>query len=94
MTCDCETVDKQSIINYICDEIQELDMEKPWSTYLEFVDDRFKYANITWTFTLPNTRKWFARVLYNMTKEELIFWAHKEQFCINQLTNQVIAIKD
>ena len=94
MTCDCEVVDKQSIIKHICDEIQDLEMDDPWSAYLEFIDDRFKNANITWTFTSENTRKWLERVLSNMTKEELIFWAHKEMFCISQLIQKVIVIKD
>ena len=94
MTCDCEIVDKQSIINFICEEIQDLEMDDPWSAYLEFINDRFKTATIAWTFTSTNTRKWFERVLSNMTKEELIFWAHKEMFCIDQVIKKVIVVKD
>ena len=94
MECDCETLDKGSLINYICEEIQELELDQPWLTYLNFIDDRFKVANFTWSFTRTDTKKWFSRVLENMQKDELIFWAHKELFCVNHLTTQVIAIKD
>ena len=94
MTCDCETLTKQDVINFICEEIQASGTKDPWITYLNFIADHFKTASIRWTFTRTNSEKWFRRVLKNMTKEELIFWGHKEHICVDQITKCIIEIKD
>ena len=94
MTCDCEALSKQDVIDFICDEIRSSKTEKPWSTFLNFIGDQFKTASIRWTFTRTDTEKWFRRVLQNMSRDELIFWAHKEHICVDQITKYIIEIKD
>ena len=93
MSCQCENVDKFTIINFICDEIEDLDLDNKWESYLGFIDERFKTASIRWSLTKPDTRIWFSRVLRNMSKEELIFWGHKECFCIDQMEKTCINYK-
>ena len=86
MPCDCENVDKELIIKFICDEIEDLEDVNKWGTYLESIPDKYKKASIRWSLTKTNTRIWFARVLKNMPKDQLIEWAHVEHFCIDQLS--------
>ena len=70
------------LIKSICDEIEDLEIENPWMTYLNLIDDQHKKASIRWMFTKPDTRVWFARVLKNMTASELETWALRECFVV------------
>ena len=83
--CNCLIYEKEVLIKYIGDEITELDMEKPWETYLGTIPYRFHTASIRWSLTKTYSRIWLERVLKNMTKDELIFWAHSESFCLDQV---------
>jgi hypothetical protein len=87
MSCDCENIDKELIIKFICDDIEDLDDTNKWETYLEHVPNKYKKASIRWSLTKTNTRIWLARVLKNMQKNELISWAHDECFCMDQFTS-------
>ena len=84
MTCKCESTDSKTIIKFICDDMEDLDDDKRWDTYLDRLPDKYKTASIRWSLTKTNTRIWFARVLQNMEKEDLIVWAHNECFCMDQ----------
>jgi hypothetical protein len=84
MTCKCITAKTDDIIDHICNEIEDLDIDNPWMTYLNQIDDKYKTASIRWSLTKSDTRIWFARVLKNISKGDLIVWAHKESFCLNQ----------
>ena len=86
MTCACLTSATTNIIKFVCDEIEDLDTENRWTSYLTTLDDKYKTASFRWTFTKTDSRLWFERVLRNMKKADLIGWAHKEQFCMNQYT--------
>ena len=87
MPCKCNNTDSKTIIDFICDDIEDLDTENKWETYLERVPDKYKTASIRWSLTKTNTRIWFARVLQNMPKNELVTWAHDECFCIDQMSD-------
>lgn len=86
MSCDCHNVDRDTIISFICDEIENLRMFNPWKEYLKTIDDCYKKASCRWIFTNENSRVWFERVLKNIPIEKLIEWAHREKLCVNQLT--------
>jgi hypothetical protein len=85
MSCKCE---KTSIIKSICDEIEDLDLDNKWNTYLDYIPDEYKKASIRWSLTKTNSRIWFARVLQNMENIVLIEWAKGECFCIDQPTDE------
>ena len=79
MACKCE---KTSIIKSICDEIEDLDLDNRWETYLEDIPNEYKTASIRWSLTKTNSRIWFARVLQNMKKKDLLVWASDHCFCV------------
>ena len=83
--CKCLTGKVEDIIRHIGDEIEALEMDDPWETYLGNIPSRFHKASIRWALTRTYSRIWLERVLKNMSKDELIFWAHSESFCLDQV---------
>ena len=82
--CNCLIYDKEVLIKYICDEIVELEMDDPWGTYVGLVPMKYHVASVRWSLTKTNSRKWLERIFKNFSKEDLIVWAHRENFCLNQ----------
>ena len=81
--CKCKN-HRDHLILFICNEIEALEMETPWTEYLAKIDDKFKKASVRWTFTKTESKVWFLRVLANMSDDELIEWAHVESICLDQ----------
>lgn len=73
---------KNALIDSVCGEIKDLEIDRPWATHLDTIDPEWKYWSRWWVLTRADTEPWFRHVLERMPLDEILEWARANMFVV------------